>query len=62
MGLMYQTRGIGHNNILIYILLWQGCFSKLLVWIQENVNLVGGIGIGVALFQVRGPRIKMYCS
>ncbi|XP_078318606.1 CD151 antigen-like isoform X2 [Crassostrea virginica] len=39
------------NSTTIY---QQGCFSKLLVWIQENVNLVGGIGIGVALFQLLG--------
>lgn len=30
----------------------KGCFPKLLSWVQENIDIVGGLGIGVALFQV----------
>uniref|UniRef100_K1Q141 Tetraspanin-11 n=1 Tax=Magallana gigas TaxID=29159 RepID=K1Q141_MAGGI len=36
------------NNSTMYT---QGCFPKLLSWVQGNIDIVGGLGIGVALFQ-----------
>ncbi|XP_061178518.1 CD151 antigen-like [Saccostrea echinata] len=39
------------NNSTIYS---QGCYTKMLTWIQANVDLLGGVGISVALFQLLG--------
>lgn len=39
------------NNSTMYT---QGCFPKLLSWVQGNIDIVGGLGIGVALFQLLG--------
>ncbi|XP_062610144.1 CD151 antigen-like isoform X1 [Saccostrea cucullata] len=39
------------NNSTIYS---QGCYTKMLTWIQSNVDMLGGFGISVALFQLLG--------
>lgn len=43
-----------YSLIMIWLLfcMSKGCFPKLLSWVKGNIDIVGGLGIGVALFQV----------